>query len=94
MSGSHCDLGACITKVAIMSAHRVAYESHHPHPGATRRSAPLHSARATNAAAYYLYLNVTRLLAVGLKRRGLNGIKRSCPVCMHSPTVQRQICGR
>ena len=45
-----------------MSAHRVASESHHPHPGATRRSAPLHSARATNAAAYYLYLNVTRLL--------------------------------
>jgi hypothetical protein len=59
-----------------------------------RDAAPLHSARATNAAAYHLYLNVTRLLAVGLKRRGLNGIKRSCPVCMHSPTVQRQICGR
>jgi len=24
VSGSHCDLGACRTKVAIMSAHRVA----------------------------------------------------------------------
>jgi hypothetical protein len=27
-----------------------------------RDAAPLHSARATNAAAYHLYLNVTRLL--------------------------------